>query len=158
LLGAADRFVGAVFRGTRVSFYSGPTLVPLDTWQLGRDGGGPEAVLLFGLPPDRSLASTVLAMYRWGFVYYDQLTAFGHEGGGWVPGVPPDSRLAQPVLSWLDQGAEGLEVAGIDGEGNVYSSQVRFEGVKLSAVSTQAKWQHPRILAAAVMRPGLIAA
>src|SRR5206468_1439044 len=93
LVGAADRFLGAVLKETQLCFYSGPTLVPLDTLQSADGGPALGFALLVRSLSHGWWSPTALAMYSVGFVYHDGLHAEQVQvGGGWVPGIPPDSR------------------------------------------------------------------
>jgi len=76
---------------------------------------------------------------------------------GWTPGVPPENPLRYPFVSWLQQGAEPLELAGVDNSGTIHWSQADMGPEHFTVVSTQAVVRAEGYLAAAIVRPGLIA-
>jgi tetratricopeptide (TPR) repeat protein len=80
---------------------------------------------------------------------------------GWTPAVPEGGDLKTPQLSWHWNGANELELAGITNDHSLYWSKLRLEAGRLSLVSTQAsalKGEDDRYLAAAIIRPGVLAA
>jgi hypothetical protein len=66
--------------------------------------------------------------------------------------------MVRPVLSWLDKGPLGVELAGVSSEGQLYVSDIRFEDGKLAEAKTTTLCGELPYLAAGLIRPGLVVA
>jgi tetratricopeptide (TPR) repeat protein len=161
LAGDGKRYGFALFAGREWRFFRGPPFVPVDEGELPVDEGEPAAVFLLSPTDAQAFAEPILlALYDHGFVSWNghSRVASAIGQGGWRP-AKPGSALRFPALSWLEKGPAGVEIVGIDAEGCLYASEVRLDnGVMLAEVSTKALPGPPRFLAAAVLRPNLIAA
>jgi tetratricopeptide (TPR) repeat protein len=159
LLGEAARFHVGVRSVGQMRFFSGPTLVPFNTLQLEHKGCAVGHATLLWSRDCGGFGPTVFTLYQSSFVYRDEdCGVWESNGGGWTPGVLPNSSLAQPVVGGLTTD-EGWELAGIDGEGNLHYSDVRREGGKLSVVTPPSRlWPNPRFSAVAILQPGRLAA
>jgi hypothetical protein len=138
-----------------------PRLIAVDS---GMVGG------LFGLPVDWVLPlspfgwqdpareSATLVFDR-GTIRYFQPGIFGEPRQlGWCPATPNSSTLRQATVSWLRKGSQELELAGLDQDGNVCWSDLELPAQPWPMVTTLALANPEGYLAAAVVRPGLVAA
>jgi hypothetical protein len=77
---------------------------------------------------------------------------------GWTPGLPEDSSLAAPQVSWLKKGSDSVELVGMSSSGMLYWSKLVLEHHELVNVVTRYQAEPTPYLAATLIRPGFVAA
>jgi hypothetical protein len=161
LRGDAANYIAGFLSGEVLHFFHGPALVPLDHCDLADTNFFPEAILLLHSATPTPAGMALLAFSGPELVC---LAAPAHGlpgtpsfGGGWRLGVPNGGSLTRPAVSWLEKGSGGIELAGIDRDGNLYASDVRFADEKIAGASTLARAGDVPFRAAAVLRPGVVA-
>jgi len=121
------------------------------------------------LPPleNSSPLSMTILLFGQNFVWYcDQpqhggrhwtAPAWHRAALGWTPSVPPGSLFPYPLVSWLQQDCERLELAAVDNNGTIHWSHVYLKPGGFKIVSTQAAVRAEGYQATAIVRPGLVA-
>ncbi len=77
---------------------------------------------------------------------------------GWRPSLPAGHRFRSVPLSWLNLDGERIELAGLDAEGNVRWTALNVTDAELIRASNDTWAGGPPFAAAALVRPGLVAA
>lgn len=158
----AEDLVG-LWQGKGLHLLKAPFLLPVGRVHPGEGAGEPDAALVLGTPPSRPGARPgYLALFlTQGSLWCSNFPEYGeHEpaGLGWTPARPTGCTLYAPPLSWLRPHPDHLELAGVREDGNACWSLVQFEGdgrpaARMTNVTRGSKYQ-----AAALVRPGLVAA
>jgi tetratricopeptide (TPR) repeat protein len=153
-----DPVVG-VWTGEKLQFLSGPRLLPTSCELEVPEDNEPRAALLFSSLGGRAGVATLTFPAK-SICYYARWSARKPRNTkllGWSPSLGPHNPLTVPRLSWLGKGPEGLEVAGIGSDGNLYWSDLEFKPGVLAEVTTSSSTASQPYLAAAVVRAGLVA-
>ncbi len=159
-LGDDHRAVVGLWTGSGVRFLQAGDLASLDNWEFARGCVPCTAGVLLPTSRNQPSGATLLAFVGHHFACYEHAVTSEDTFDlqpGWQPAVPHGGSLRRPALNWLRRGTAGVEVTGITAEGQVYASEVRFEDdqFRVGSAATDGK---PPYLAAALLRPGLVAA
>jgi hypothetical protein len=159
-LARIDDWVAGLWDGERLTFLHGPRLLPKYRHLDITKNYQPATAVLLPSFKSKGISTAVLAFYGkavWHFGCWKRNIAREEKPLGWGPRFPAGSTLFCPPLSWLRRGQDGLELAGIAEDGNLYWSDLEFENGELSRVATASSSSPERYLAAAAVRAGLVA-
>jgi hypothetical protein len=76
----------------------------------------------------------------------------------WGPSIPGPNSLGYPPLSWMGNGSDTLEVAGLAKDGKLFASRFQFQNGAFIEVTTRTEYFSSPYLAVSHVRPGLLAA
>jgi hypothetical protein len=152
-------WVTGLWDGEQLTFLSGPRLLPTHRQLEMTNAYEPSTGLL--LPSFAAKVRLTVLMFPphavWHFHRWSAYRQPIKKRLGWCPSLRAERALFSPPLSWLRKGQDGLELAGIGGDGNLYWSNLEFENDELSQVATSSSLSAERYRAAAVVRAGLVA-
>jgi tetratricopeptide (TPR) repeat protein len=158
LPGESDDFVG-LWDGTALTLL---TIATLNSWRnmvVPRREPAPSAALLVARSRGGDPEPAILLNDGRGWsLINDRTAAWERSALFWRPWLPDDSHLMSVPLSWMSNTSDHLELAGLGPNGNVHWASLNLAegGVHLLATNVQARERS--YLAAALVRPGLVAA
>jgi hypothetical protein len=149
-----------LWNGNTLDFLTNESLLPFMRWGQDRLPAPPQGLLPL---PTAGVYRGKRGLLIWsdgrGLYYPDRQTAKPQEIDlGWVPSIPPGNSLRHPHFSWIFEGSEELELAGLGLMGTLQWSKLRLCNERLVLEARRVNARHGPFLTAALIRPGLIVA